>query len=196
MSATDPASSTDRAVARALVDAVPPGDPALERDRLLLGDLIAHHPEVAHRTCRPGHLTGSAFVLDDDGERCLLLLHAKLGRWLQPGGHADGETNLALVALREATEESGIADLVVDTRPLDLDIHLVDPPAEDAHLHLDVRFLVTAPPGAEPSGNHESLEIRWVPLGELDRYQPDPSLIRLAAAAVTRRRGWRSSASG
>ena len=165
------------------VASVPPGDEALERDRLIMVDLLSHHPDLAHRGCRPGHLTGSAFVVDHTATQALLLFHTKLQRWLQPGGHADGETNLASVAFREATEESGMVGLRIDPAPVDLDIHLVAPPGEDAHLHLDVRFVVVAPPGAEPHGNHESQSVRWVPRGELERYDVDPGLLRLAEAA-------------
>ena len=179
-------SSIELARARGFVAAVPAGDVALERDRLILADLLTKHPDVADRTCRPGHLTGSAFVVDATADHALLLFHTKLQRWLQPGGHADGETNLAAVALREATEESGIVGLRIDPAPVDLDIHLVDPPKEDAHLHLDVRFVVVAPPGARPTGNHESESIRWVPRDELDGYGVDAGLLRMANAAFDR----------
>ena len=121
----------------------------------------------------------------------MLLLHAKLGRWFQPGGHADGDTNLAAVAWREATEETGIADLVVHAPAIDVDIHEVDPPGEPAHLHLDTRFLVVAPPGAVEQTNHESLGARWVRLEDLDALEPpiDDStrrLVRVGLAAAAR----------
>ena len=96
-----------------------------------------------------------------------MLFHTKLQRWLQPGGHADGDTNLAAVALREAAEEIGVSGLRIDPRPLDL----------------DVRFLVVAPVGSVLAANHESEALRWVRWDELDRYDPDPGLRRLASAA-------------
>lgn len=149
-----------------------------------LGDryraLIDAHTDACVRTCRPGHLTGSALVVDSTGANTLLMLHAKFDRWLQPGGHADGNANLAAVALREATEETGIENLRIWPQPLHLDIHEVDPPGEDAHLHYDVRFLVQAPADAQPQGNHESRGLRWVPLDGLAPLGCDPGLVRLA----------------
>lgn len=149
-----------------------------------LGDryraLIDSHPDACVRTCRPGHLTGSALVVDSTGANTLLMLHAKFDRWLQPGGHADGDANLAAVALREATEETGIENLRIWPQPLHLDIHEVDPPGEDAHLHYDVRFVVQAPADAQPRGNHESRGLRWVPLDGLAPLGCDPGLVRLA----------------
>lgn len=168
------ASTEDLAVARELLA-------RLDDD---LGDryraLIDGYPDASLRTCRPGHLTGSALVVDSAGANTLLMLHAKFGRWLQPGGHADGDANLAAVALREATEETGIDGLLIWPQPLHLDIHEVDPPGEDPHLHFDVRFLVRAPAGAQPQGNHESRDLRWVPMGGLADFDCDAGLVRLA----------------
>lgn len=177
------AHATDVGRALASVAAVPIGDEALERDRILIEHLIEGRPDAATRSTRPGHLTGSAFVVDAAAEHALLLFHTKLQRWLQPGGHADGDMNLAAVALREATEESGIDGLRVWPEPIDLDIHRVAPPKEDAHLHLDLRYLVVAPPGAQPVGNEESQALRWVAEAELVTYDVDAGLLRLARSA-------------
>jgi 8-oxo-dGTP pyrophosphatase MutT (NUDIX family) len=177
------APSLDLAVARSAVAAVAGGDSALEADRARVLELMDTEPSLAVRTVRPGHLTGSAFVIDHDASHALLLFHHKLQRWLQPGGHADGDTNLAAVALREACEETGIDGLRIHPVPIDLDVHLVDPPREDAHLHLDVRYLVVAPPDAVVVGNDESDAIRWVARADLGTYEPDDGLRRLASRA-------------
>ena len=160
------------------------GPSGLERDRIL--ELLDEHECALLRTCRPGHLTGSALVVDPTDRRILLLFHAKLQRWLQPGGHADGDGDLARVALREAGEETGIEGLRVLEPPVDLDVHVVDPPAEDAHEHHDVRFLVVAPAGSEPVGNHESEALRWVRRDEMEDLGVDGGLLRLADRALAR----------
>lgn len=154
-------------------------EPARFRTDVL--EFLDRNADAALRSCAPGHLTGSALVVDASGTRSLLMLHRKLGRWFQPGGHADGDTNLAAVALREASEETGIAGLRVAVPAIDLDVHLVSPPGEEPHLHLDLRFLVVAGEGAQEVGNEESLALRWVDEAGLDQLDPpvDDSTRRL-----------------
>ena len=117
----------------------------------------------------------------------LLLFHTKVQRWLQPGGHADGDGNLARVALREATEETGIEGLRVVTPAVDLDVHVFHHAggAEADHLHLDVRHLVIAPPGAIARGNEESEGLRWVTVDELGALDVDAGTVRMVRAALT-----------
>ncbi len=170
---------------RQLVDArLPAGDRSKQRDEVL--SLLAEHgAELADRTTTPGHLTGSALVVDHECRSMAVLLHRKLRRWLQPGGHADGDTQLAAVALREATEETGMAGLRVLVPAVDLDVHRVDHgDALGEHLHLDLRFVVVAPPGAELHGNHESLDLRWVDMVELVAMADEDGLVRLARAGM------------
>ncbi|QDU67115.1 NUDIX hydrolase [Engelhardtia mirabilis] len=148
------------------------------RERIL--NFIDSNPDALYRTCRDGHLTASGLVIDRAGERGLLTLHRKLERWLQLGGHVDGDGDLATAALREAIEESGIDSLEVDPRVVDVDVHSI--PAhgdEPEHLHLDVRFLLRAPEGARIDASSESIELRWVAPHELDEIEVDQSVRRL-----------------
>ena len=138
------------------------------------------HPDALVRTCLDGHFTGSALVVEEGTDRFVVLHHTKLDKWLQPGGHTDGDANLAATARREASEETGIAGLRVVWPAIDLDIHEVRPPAESPHLHLDVRHVVLAPAGSTLVGNHESRDLRWVTIADLDALGADDGLRRLA----------------
>jgi len=158
--------------------------PELAEVKRAFFQLTALEPDALLRTATPGHLTGSALILNHDATETLLLFHTKLQRWLQPGGHADGEANLARVALKEATEETGLEDLEIIDPAIDLDIHNVAPPGREPVYHYDVRFLLLAPADAEPSGNHESQDIRWVPLDELDGYGLDEGHLRMITAGL------------
>ena len=173
--------SADLAVARLAIDTAVDPDP--DHHVHMLG-FLATHPDALLRSCAEGHLTGSALVVDSEAAHFLLLHHRKIGRWLQPGGHADGDANLAAVALREATEETGIEGLRVAVPAIDLDVHVIDSGDEPRHLHFDVRHLVVAPPGARVSGNHESHELRWVQPRDLEDYAPDESLRRLVRVGM------------
>lgn len=175
-------------VVRTLMAGPAVADHAQEEVRARMLAFAAEHPDALLRSCAEGHFTGSAVVLDSAGERTLVLFHTKLQRWLQPGGHADGDGNLAAVAWREATEETGIAGLVIDPVPIDLDIHRVAPPGEPTHEHLDVRYVVRAPAGAVEQGNHESQALRWVHPTELAGLGVDLGTERLVAAAFARLR--------
>ena len=164
---------------KALIMAAPAGP---EQKRILA--LLEDQPDALERSCRPGHLTGSALVIDPADHRILVLYHSKLQCWLQPGGHADGDSDLARVALREAVEETGIDGLQLIEPAIDLDIHRVDPPGESPHEHYDVRFLVIAPAASEPVGNHESKALRWISSSELASIDADSSFCRLVARAL------------
>lgn len=133
------------------------------------------HPDCLLRSCGPGHLTGSAMVLDPATDRVLLIHHAKLGRWLQPGGHADGEGNLGLVALTEATEETGLEGLRLVTPAIDIDVHAIGArPGEPAHDHLDLRFLVLSGPETRAVPNAETLGARWIDVSGRSAEPGDP----------------------
>jgi 8-oxo-dGTP pyrophosphatase MutT (NUDIX family) len=128
----------------------------------------------------PGHFTASAFVLSPARDALLLILHSKLQRWLQPGGHIDADDQDVLAAaLREVREEVGITDLsVAQAAPFDLDVHPIPAnPREPSHAHFDVRFLLRAKSLDFRAGS-DAKSARWVPLDEIGLEISDRSVMR------------------
>ncbi|HMD62050.1 MAG TPA: NUDIX hydrolase, partial [Opitutaceae bacterium] len=124
---------------------------------------VESHADCLLRSCVPGHLTGSAWVVSPERRRTLLTLHRKLGKWLQLGGHADGDPDLLRVALREAREESGLSRLAAaDRRLFDVDRHWIPESAgAPGHWHYDLRFMFEAEPSAPLTATDESRELSW-----------------------------------
>lgn len=149
------------------------------RDQFLA--FAGKHADCCERTLAIGHFTGSAWLVSADGERVLLTHHRKLDRWLQLGGHADGDGDLAAVALREAEEESGLFGLRLEGGIFDLDRHLI--PArgsEPAHWHYDVRFVVRASDEVFQA-SEESHSLAWKPISEIAAdANADESMRRMA----------------
>lgn len=146
-------------------------------DRFL--ELLAH-PSCFQRTHLPGHITGSAWIVNPDHSRALLVHHAKLNKWVQPGGHADGEENILSIALREAEEETGLKKLRPVPEIFDVDIHLI-PERKDfpAHYHYDIRFLMEADESEQVVVSHESHDVQWITLSELEQFTKERSVLRM-----------------
>ena len=136
-------------------------------------------PGCFERSSEAGHVTGSAFILSPDGTSILLALHAKLNKWVQLGGHADGDPRIEEVALREALEESGLDGLsFLQQIPLDLDIHEIPPHKTiKGHLHYDVRFLLQSKTSRFLCSN-ESLALEWVSLEQVEKLSPESGIAR------------------
>jgi 8-oxo-dGTP pyrophosphatase MutT (NUDIX family) len=152
-----------------------------EAQRRQIEAFVRRHPDCFERSCVPGHLTGSAWLLDSAGQRVLLTHHRKLDRWIQLGGHADGQADLLAVALREAREESGIADIrPVSGEIFDLDVHEIPArPDEPAHLHFDIRFLLQVHGDNQFSVSDESHDLAWFTPDELILLDVDEAVRRM-----------------
>jgi len=149
------------------------------------------HEDCLLRTCVPGHITSSAWILSPKGDAVLLTHHKKLGRWLQLGGHVDGESQIEQACLREAQEESGMQAFTFvpwfgeELVPLDLDVHEI--PArknEPLHEHWDVRFLLRAEADQELVMSDESNQLQWVPVTNLAEFTDEESVLRLHRKAL------------
>lgn len=156
----------------ALLEAYHPSDPDEQSAKTRMLAFAHEHADCFERSCITGHFTGSAWLLSKDGSHALLMHHKKLGIWVQPGGHADGNPDLLDVALKEAREESGITAIEpVSTkiwrstreRIFDIDVHHI--PASKTtpeHDHYDVSFLLQVQSDEPLVQNDESHELRWI----------------------------------
>ena len=126
----------------------------------------------------PGHVTASAFVIDPSHSRLLLIHHAKLDRWMQPGGHIDAGEDVLAAAIREVEEETGVVGVPLRNGIFDLDIHRIPAHGDrPAHQHFDVRFLLAAT-SEELVRTDEVLGVRWVPITRVHEVSTDQSVVR------------------
>ena len=140
---------------------------------------VRGHERCFERDCWAGHITGSAWLVNEAQTHVLLTHHRKLGAWFQLGGHSDGEPNTLLAAQTEAEEESGLPVRVIDDRVFDLDVHEIPSRKSDpAHFHYDVRFLFQAE-REDFAVSEESLDLAWVEIADLEAYTTEASMLRM-----------------
>jgi len=147
-------------------------------------DLLTNHPECFENHCTDGHITASGVVIDPEHTKILLMHHARLNIWLQPGGHSDGHMNPFATSLREVMEETGLRNLTFHRKSpyiFDLDVHPIpkDRTLDIPHDHYDIRTLFIADPAESVTINRESHDIKWIPLEDLPKYNNEPPLARM-----------------
>lgn len=145
-------------------------------------DFIMDNPRCFLRSSEEGHITGSVFLLNPNLDEVLLTHHKKIGKWLQLGGHADGDPDIFAVAMREAREESGINDISpLSYDVFDVDIHAIDQhKGVPAHFHYDIRFVLKAN-NISYKVSGESHDLAWVPLRQIALWDDgNESLVRMA----------------
>ncbi|MHC4512812.1 MAG: NUDIX hydrolase [Planctomycetota bacterium] len=163
----------------------------------VIRDLVLTHQDCLLRTCQPGHITAAAWIVSNDRRHFLLTHHRKLDRWLQLGGHVDGEPHPEQAALREAREESGMDSFQLvsppsgEVLPLDIDVHEI--PArgpEPAHFHHDLRFLLVAASGQRLRISPESKDLKWFRTEDLESVVAEENLVRMGLKARLWLRSW------
>lgn len=147
---------------------------------------VETHPHCLSRQCASGHLTGSAWVVSPDRRQTLLTHHLKLEKWVQLGGHADGDGDLLAVALREAQEESGLTAVrPVSAELFDVDRHWIpDRRNEPGHFHYDLRFIFEADPADALAISSESKTLAWVDLAQVAVLNPEESMARMVRKTI------------
>ncbi len=158
---------------RSLIDLLRVYDSRFEVEKKYAAQFLdlLEHPRAFQRDHLPGHITGSSWIVDRSRNFVLLVHHGTLNKWLQPGGHADGEENVLNVALREAEEETGLMEFKILKQDIfDIDIHPIPERAGfPAHLHYDVRFLFEADRNHKVLVSEESHDVSWVEVSTLQK---------------------------
>lgn len=146
---------------------------------------VAENKNCFERSLLIGHVTGSALVLNSSRDSVLLTHHRKLDKWLQPGGHADGDADVLRVALKEADEETGLASIEpVTSALLDVDIHLIPPRGDEPeHHHYDCRFLLCSTGPDNFTVSEESYDLAWVAVDRIEDYTTEASILRMIEKA-------------
>jgi len=170
-----------RSQLRDLLDRYNPADKGEMAAKKRMIELLSTRADCFERTCFPAHFTGSSWLVSRDGTNALVMHHAKIDKWVQPGGHADGNGDLLAVAVREAQEESGIRHIEpISDEIFDIDIHeFPQKGSEPEHFHYDVRFLLQVTSDEVVVQNGESKELRWVGKNLDELPTSDRSVVRL-----------------
>jgi 8-oxo-dGTP pyrophosphatase MutT (NUDIX family) len=151
------------------------------RMRRQIVDFVAAKDLFHSRSLSVGHLTGSAWIVDEAREHALLVHHGRLNLWVQPGGHVEDDADMLSAAWREAREETGL----IDVRPVaegifDVDVHEIPANKREArHLHYDIRFLFVADRAAPLVVSSESKDLAWVPLARISDVTREESIRRM-----------------
>lgn len=144
-------------------------------------DFINQYENCFERSLSVGHITASCWLLNKDKTKALLMHHTKLDKWVQLGGHCDGNPDTLEVAVKEAQEESGMQSIVpLSEEIFDIDIHFI--PAnnkEVGHYHYDIRFLLVVISHEDFIKNRESKELRWIGKNLKDLTTDSLSVVRM-----------------
>lgn len=159
-------------------------DNVLEKEqKTQIIEFICNDDNFYKRDNMSGHLTGSAWIINRDRKKALLTHHLKLGKWIQLGGHVDGDEDIFETSFREAKEETGLTSIRALSQSIfDIAVFWVPKSGkQDAHYHYDIRFLFEADDKEKLEiDKNESADLKWVPVEEVHKYEAEEPLIRMA----------------
>lgn len=176
-------------VAAQIVEELRAIEPVDERERTSIASAISFLTTASHpfsEMASPSHITASAFVVSDRG--VILHRHRILGRWLQPGGHVDGDESPEEAAVREVREETGLIAIPLTNGVFHVDMH----PGPHEHTHYDLRYLLAASPDDPSPAAGESAEVVWCAFDEIETFaEPElrPALAKVTATVRALARG-------
>jgi 8-oxo-dGTP pyrophosphatase MutT (NUDIX family) len=162
-----------------LLDRYRPRDESEIADVTRLRELVSSSADPWSRSA-PLHVTASALIVHPDSGEVLLRWHQRQQAWLQVGGHGDpGEYDPLSIALREAREETGLADLVPWPDSELRQVVIVSVPAaaaEPAHEHADLRFLLATRTPHAASAESPDAPLRWLTVGAASELTAEDNL--------------------
>lgn len=148
------------------------------RKRYLM--FVENNVDCFKRELLIGHCTGSCWVLNQDRTKVLLIHHAKLNKWLQPGGHCDGKEDVYSVAKKELEEETGLKPISENRTLFDLDIHKIpERKGVPEHEHFDLRFVFIVDENQPLQHNHETNDMKWLAISDLETFTKEQSVTRM-----------------
>lgn len=163
-----------------LLHAHQPFDPHEQQMLQRLTAFVSEHPSFYSRTLLVGHVTASAWIVDESRTHALLVHHGKLNMWVQPGGHIEEDEDILSASMREAREETGLPVQPLAQTIFDVDIHKIPArPNEPAHYHYDIRFLLVADKSAPVLVSSESKDLAWVALRDIETLTQEESVLRM-----------------
>ena len=165
-----------------------------EKDKALILDFLKTNPDAFLRTNRVGHMTASAWVTNRTRSRVLMVYHNIYHSWSWCGGHADGETDLLKVALKECREETGLKNVqpvsedIFSLECLTVDGHEKHGEYVSSHLHLNVTYLLQADE-TEPLTvcEQENSGVKWFSLDEAQAASSEPWFVERIYRKLNRR---------
>ena len=176
-----------------------PDNEAEENEKRVIISYIKKFPQdILLRDNEFAHMTSSAFIMNSKLDKVLFIYHKIYNTWTWTGGHADGDTDLFKIAMKEAREETGVINLKPLTNSMvTLDIipvwsHVKNGKYICAHMHLNSTYIFIADENEKLILNEdETSDVRWISKDELDKHCNEPYILKIYNRILRKAEGFR-----